>query len=344
MSWLSKNYEKAAIGGAAVVALGLVALGLLKVNNVEQDFATELKGSGNDNPAVKDADLVAKASASLGNKRKWDQADDKGRPVNLFTGIPLFISKSDPNKPVDPYGGDPIHPPIPNQWWLQYRLDPGFGDSPQRDPDSDGFSNLEEFNAKTDPTNSSDFPALINKLAYKGDESVNWILKPGFDTDGGYGFSYRDNKGAQAKIAAGGVVKPDEIFFADGNVAKGRFKLLGAETRKINNPKLNMEQEFKFVRVEDQKPNKKGKIYELKQNFRDEEIGTYSQFDRTAILKLDALDQGGTEFKVEENTTFGLPANSEKKDYLLKSVTPEKIEVEYTAADGTKKTIEIPKR
>jgi hypothetical protein len=344
MSWLSKNYEKAALGGAAVIALGLTAVGFLKVGKVEEDFATELKGSGNDNPAVTDADLVAKASASLGNKRKWDQADDKGRPVNLFTGIPLFISKSDPAKPVDPYGGDPIHPPIPNQWWLQYRLDPGFGDSPLRDPDSDGFSNLEEFEAKTDPTNPSDFPALINKLVYVGDESVNWVLRPGFDAEGGFGFSYRDTKGGANRIAAGGVVKPNETFFADG-VMKDRFKLLGSEQRMVKNERTNSEQPFKFVRVEDQKPNKKGKIYELKQSFRDpEELPVYSQFDRSAVLKLEALDQGGTEFKIEENTTFGLPSNSEKKDYLLKSVTPEKIEVEYTAPDGSKKTIEIPKR
>lgn len=343
MSWLSKNYEKAALGGGAVVALALIAVGFLKVSKVDQDFATELKGSGNDNPAVNDADLVAKAAASLSNKRKWDQADDNGRPVDLFTGVPLFISKSDASKPVDPYGGDPIHPPIPNQWWLQYRLDPGFGDSPLRDPDGDGFSNLEEFNAKTDPTNPSDFPSLINKLVYVNDESLNWILRPGFDTDGGFGFTYRDDKGGQNRIPAGGVVKPDELFFAEG-VMKDRFKLLGSETRKINNPSLNMEQDFKFVRVEDQKPNKDKKIYELKQNFRDQEIATYSQFDRTAVLKLDALDQGGIEFKVEENTTFGLPSGSEKKDYLLKSVTPEKIEVEYTGPDGAKKTVEIPKR
>jgi hypothetical protein len=344
MSWLSKNYEKAALGGAAVVALGLAAAGVLKVGKVEEDFATELKGSGNDNPAVKDADLVAKASASLGNKRKWDQADDKGRPVNLFTGIPLFISKSDPLKSVDPYGGDPIHPPIPNQWWLQYRLDPGFGDSPLRDPDGDGFSNLEEFNAKTDPTNSSEFPALINKLVYEGDESINWVLRPGFDTDGGFGFAYRDDKGGAAKVPAGGVVKPGEIFFADDPV-KGRFKLLGFEERTVKNERTNSEQKFKFVRVEDQRPNKKGKIYELKQSFRDpQELPLYSQFDRSALLKLDALDQRANTFKVEENTTFGLPSNSDKKDYLLKSVTPEKIEVEYTAPDGSKKTIEIPKR
>lgn len=343
MSWLSKNYEKAALGGAAVIAVGLGVFGYLKVNKVEEDFATEIKGSGNDNPAVKDADQVAKAAASLGNKRQWNQGEDRERPVDLFTGIPLFISKTDPTKPVDLHGGEPVHPPIPNQWWLQYRLDPGFGDSPLRDPDGDGFSNLDEFNGKTDPTNASEYPSLIQKLVYVKDESLNWILKPGFDTEGAFAFTYRDSKGQQNKLPAGGVAKANDIFF-EKDVMKDRFKMLGFETRKINNPKLNMEQEFKFVRVEDQKPNKKGTIYELKQNFRDEEIPQFSQYDRTAVLKLEALGQDTVEFKIEENTTFGLPVDSEKKDYLLKSVTPEKIEVEYTGPDGAKKSIEIPKR
>lgn len=343
MSWLSKNYEKAALGGAAVVAVGLGVLGWLKVNSVEQDFATELKGSGNDNPAVKDADLVTKAKSSLENPRVWDQADDEGRPVNLFTGIPLFISKSAPGKPVDPYGGDPIHPPIPNQWWLQYRLDPGYGDSPQRDPDGDGFSNLDEFNAKTDPTKASDYPTLISKLAYARDESLAWSVKPGFDSEGGFTFTYRDSAGGQNKVTAAAVVKPNELFFKEGTM-KERFKLLGFEARKVKNERLNIEQEFKFVRIEDQEANKKGTIYEVKQNFKDEEIKEYTHFDRTAVLKLEALNQNAIEFKVKENTTFGLPADSPKKEYLLKSVTPEAIEVEYAAPDGTKKTVQIPKR
>ena len=343
MSWLSKNYEKAALGGAAVIAVGLGVLGYLKVGKVEEDFATELKGSGNDNPAVKDADLVTKAKASLESPRIWDQAEDEGRPVNLFTGIPLFIAKSAPGKPVDPFGGEPIHPPIPNQWWIQYRLDPGFGDSPLRDADGDGFSNLDEFQGKTDPTKAGDYPTLIAKLVYIKDESLAWILKPGFDSEGGFTFTYRDSNNQQNKATAAAPVKPNELFFKEG-LMKDRFKLLGFEARKVRNERLNMEQEFKFVRVEDQKPNKKGRIYEIQQNFKDDQIPANTQYDRTAVLKLEALDQNNIEFKVEENTTFGLPADSPEKEYLLKSVTPEAIEVEYTGPDGAKKTIQIPKR
>lgn len=346
MSWLSKNYEKAALGGAAVIALGLGVVGWLKVNKVDADFATELSGSGTGEPAVKDAGLTTKAISSLESPRVWDQADDNGRPVNLFTGIPLFIGKNSGPKAIDLVKSDPVHPPIPNQWWLQYRLDPGFGDSPLRDPDGDGFTNLDEFEGKTDPTDASSFPAPINKLVFVRDESVAWQLRPGYDADGGFPFTYTDSAGGQNKSPAGVVVKPGETFFAEG-VMEGRFKFLGVEKRSVKNERTNVESEVTFVRIEDQKPNKDKQIYEIAQAYRQSDpaqVALYTQHDRTAVLRLDALKQGANEFQVEENTTFGLPSDSPNKDYLLKSVTPEEIEVEYTGPDGDKKTIKISKR
>ena len=158
MSWFSKNYEKAALGGAVVVALGLAYLGWSKFGGVEEDFGTGLKGGGNNNTAVAGADLIPKALQSMKLDRTWKQALDGERPVDLFTGIALFIKSSDPEKPVDLLKDAPVHPPIPNTWWLENRIDPGFADSPDRDPDGDGFSNIEEFNAKTDPNNAKSHP------------------------------------------------------------------------------------------------------------------------------------------------------------------------------------------
>lgn len=344
MSWLSKNYEKAALGGGIVVALGLGVLGWLKLSGTEADFATEFAGSGNNTPSVKDSDLVTKASSSLTSPRIWDQADLSGRPVDLFTGIPLFLSKSSGGKPLDLVKGEDVHPPITNHWWLQYRLDPGFGDSPQRDPDGDGFSNLEEFHAKTDPTNAADFPSVIAKLQYIRDESVSFYIRPGFDAgDGALGFTYLDSQRRENKTKADAPVKPGETFFAEG-VAKGRFKFLGAEVRNVRNERLNADEQLTFVRIEDQQPNKKGHIYEIQQSFNlQRDVAKFTQFDRTAVLVLDALGNQGKEFKIEENTTFALPPDSPKKEYLLKSVTPEGIEVEY-GPEGAKKTIQIQKR
>jgi hypothetical protein len=101
--------------------------------------------------------------------------------------------------------------------------------------------------------------------------------------------------------------------------------------------------EVTIVRIEDQRPNKKGMVYELPSPLSEERKSDYAQYDRTAVLSLEALGQEGREFKVEENTTFALPPDTPNKNYLVKKVTPETIIVEYPAADGSRKSIEISK-
>ena len=342
MSWLSQNYEKAAIGGAAVVALGLAAFGWMKVGSVEENFNVNLSGRGNNDPSVKDADLVPKAMASRAADRSQTQADDEGRMVDFFTGIPLFVASSAPTVSNDPYTSDPIHPPIPNSWWLNYKLDPGFGDSPQRDPDGDGFSNLDEFEGKTDPTDPKKYPSIIAKLKYVKDESTTFLLTPGFEADGGNTFKYEDSNSQSFRVSGANPVKPGELFFGDEGVAKNRFKYLGSEVRKEMNERIGQEQDIAYFRVEDQKPNKKGTVYEIPK-FSLKDKMNFVQYDRTAVLSLEALGFSGQEFKVEENTAFALPPNAATKDYFLKSVTPESVEVEYTDSEGQKQTLQISK-
>ena len=342
MSWFSKNYEKAALGGAAVLALGLAYFGWSKFSGVDVDFDINLRGKGNDNSAVAGADLIPKALQSMKLDRTWKQALDGERPVDLFTGIALFIKSSEPEKPVDLLKDAPVHPPIPNTWWLEHRLDPGFADSPNRDPDADGFSNLDEFNSKTNPNNAKSHPELIAKLMYVKDESLVWALRPGYGSNGEFPFSYMDNKRQENKMPTGVMVKPGELFFPKGPMAE-RFKLLGSEVRKEMNTKIKLEMETTYVRIEDQRPNKAGTVYEIPSPLNEDRINEFRQFDRTAILSLEALGLSGKEFTIEENTTFALPPSSPKKDYLLKKVTPESITVEYTDPKGSRKTVEINK-
>jgi hypothetical protein len=343
MSWFSTNYEKVALGGAVVVALGLAYMGWSKFGGVEEDFPLNLKGAGNNNTAVANADLVPKAIQSMKLDRNWKQALDDDRPVDLFSGIALFIKRSDPEKAIDLLTDDPVHQPIPNTWWLEHRIDPGFADSPQRDPDGDGFSNLEEFQAGTDPNSMKSHPPLIAKLMYVKDESLTWVIRPGFGTaEGGFSFSYEDGKGRKNRVSPGDEVEPNELFFPEEPM-KNRFKLLGSEVRREMNAAINLEMETTYVRIEDQKPNKKGTVYEIPAPLSRDQRDKHLQYDRSAVLSLEALGLGGQEFTVEENTTFALPPDSASKDYLLKTVTPESITVEYPDADGNRKSIQIQK-
>lgn len=343
MSWIEKNYEKAALGGAVVAALGLAYFGWSKLASVDTDFIATHKGPGKPAIAVQDAELVTKAMASMKLPRIWDQALDGDRPVDLFTGIPLFVGSAAPEEPIDLPTGAPVHPPIPNNWWLNNHIDPGYGDSPARDPDSDGFSNLEEFQAKTDPNDVKSYPALIAKLRYEKDESMFWVLIPRYgDGKGKYPFLYEDSKGAKNKTSNDQMMGPGDIFFGTGAMAN-RFKMLGTETRKEFQTSINQELDVTYARIEDQRPNKKGTIYEFPAPLQDLRKNQYLKYDRTAIFTLQALGKGSTEYKVEENTLFALPLDGAKKTYLLKQVTPESVTVEYSTPEGEKKSVVIKK-
>jgi hypothetical protein len=345
MSWFSTHYEKALLGAALAIALAFGYLGWSKLDGMDQEFGIELIGKGNNNTAVTNADAIPKALQSMRLDRTWTTARDGERPVDLFVGIPLFIKDSDPEKALDLLTDSPVHPPIPNSWWLENHIYPGYANSPDRDPDGDGFSNIEEWNEKTDPNNEKAHPPLINKLVYVKDESLIWAIRPGYGTDGAFSFSYSDNmgkRGRRNKLPPGELIRPDGLFFPTPPM-RDRFKLLGSEVRKEMNRAINLEVDVTYVRIEDQKPNKKGTIYEIPSPLGEDRLNDFAQFDRTAVLSLYALGMTGKDFKVEENTTFALPPGAENQEYLLKQVTPTSIIVEYPDAQGNRKTVEIIK-
>ena len=343
MSWISENYEKAALGAAVLAAAGLAYSGWNKLNSIDTDFGSVAEGPpAKSDPGVKSADTVAKTKSSFQLKRECSKGKDEERAVDLFTGVALFVNKNDLKTPVDLIEGKDVHSGIPNSWWIQYRIDPGFGDSPLRDEDEDGFSNEDEHTAKTDPSDKKNFPSLINKLTYVGEESVQWVLRPGFESAGGsFTFTYGAGK-EQNRVSAANPVPPGGVFFEQG-AAMGRFKLLGSEKRRVMNQSIQAEEDVTFVRIEDQKPNKKGIVYEIPASFRVADQRKHARFDRTAVLTLAALGLADHEIKVEENTSFSLPIGDGKKPYKMKEVTPNRIVIEFTGEDGKVQTFEITK-
>ncbi len=108
------------------------------------------------------------------------------------------------------------------------------------------------------------------------------------------------------------------------------------------NEKLNSEVDVTIVTVEDRKANKEGVIYEIP-TFRRADQLKYANFDRTAILALEALGLEGQEMKVEEFTSFALPPDAKEKAFKLTEVTPEAIVVEHKKPDGKTETYTIMK-
>jgi hypothetical protein len=60
-----------------------------------------------------------------------------------------------------------VHPPVPNDWLEQFALPIEEADVLTQDPDTDGFTNLEEWQNHTNPTDKASHPAFIAKLKMK---------------------------------------------------------------------------------------------------------------------------------------------------------------------------------
>jgi hypothetical protein len=347
MSQLPKNFEKTLLGVAGVAAVGFAAMGFLKSSGVAEDFPPPQAGSPKNDVGIPEAEAASASTSSVQLNRAFEPSlDANGNPVDQFVGIRLFADKNNPNEPVDIRGGKEVHEGIPNKWWIDTGADPTFANSPDRDDDVDGFTNREEFEAKTNPTDAKDVPPLINKLAYVKDESTMWYVQFGFESEGKWAPKITgrtpDNKPFDNRVSALEMINPGDTFFAEGPMA-GRFKFTGIIEKEVFSERTKLTQKVKFGQFEDLKANKPGEKYESQYGLPDAQLNASAYYDRTAVLDLQAIGYEGQEFKVEERTAFALPPDAAEKNYILKKVTPESIEVEYKDKDGATQTAEIKK-
>ena len=129
---LSSSYEKCILALAVLVALSFGSSIYVNASRVAMDFPElpDAMGGPEGSPAL----------PRLGQRAKLDQSVSH----LIFTGDSIFVNRAGeaidlthPNSPL-------VHPPISNRWCLVHDIDPSFANSPERDADRDGFSNLEE--------------------------------------------------------------------------------------------------------------------------------------------------------------------------------------------------------
>lgn len=115
-----------------------------------------------------------------------------------------------------PGNAEPVQPLDPKMvtkdgievgWKKEFRLDPADPGVKDEDPDDDGFTNLEEFLAKTDPTNKGQSPAKESKLRSRSGEAVPMAVS--FSEKSGGLFTLRFQVGARRGEFKG---KPGDSF------------------------------------------------------------------------------------------------------------------------------------
>jgi hypothetical protein len=161
VNWLRTNYDRAAVGAAALFLLVSASLILMRASGFGSDTAS---GGGvvpqkPPPPIGKSAELKG-AAEKLGKPAQWTFSGRSGlfvpaRYVIGPDGLPATLQSTE------------LHPPVPNEWFEQFGLPLTDADALTQDADNDGFTNLEEWENHTTPTDAASHPDYIAKLKMK---------------------------------------------------------------------------------------------------------------------------------------------------------------------------------
>ena len=157
LDWIKAHYDRAVlIAAATVLFISAIAIWW----NVIQ-FGNRLVSP--QQPRAKTASQPAvaveldHAADQLENSAQWKGSTRSG----LFVPERHFIG---PDGLPATLQSTQVHPPVPNEWFEKYGLHIEDPDVLDEDPDKDGFTNLEEWQGGTDPTNPSSHPYYLTKL------------------------------------------------------------------------------------------------------------------------------------------------------------------------------------
>ena len=179
MNWVKQKYDILLL---AIATLLLVSnAGWIVMSRMEPEVVQAVLTIPKESAIPpSDFDAIRQASALAGSPFKWKA------PTDLTEGAPergsLLVSRRyllKDGKLIDPLaeGSDQLHPPIANDWLLANGLDYTDMNIKEKDSDGDGFSNLEEFEKKTNPNDPKDAPASFNKLKLIGFKPVPFRLE-----------------------------------------------------------------------------------------------------------------------------------------------------------------------
>lgn len=219
MDWLKKNFDRVLL--AVLGLLVLVFAGILITNTLSfnDEFASRNSAKRPDNDVPQPATEAVKArTAALQKPAEWG-----AHSGSLFISAPYVIK--DGGNPVNPLkSGEPLFPPIPNEWIVKHNLDFTNANLLSADDDSDKFTNLEEFNGKTDPTNPNSKPPYITKLRLKQFIQIPFRLKFSGSPDDGQTFS----------INTLDLKQPTQFLKIGDMVPKTPYKIIGYQKKSEN--------------------------------------------------------------------------------------------------------------
>ena len=311
MDQLKAHYDKLLLAAAGLFLAGTALYLVGQAGALGELFPPPLVKSGGA-PFEPDKKIAQfdEDRALMDRRQVWDDA--KGS---------LFVSREyveQDGRLIDIMQGDAeIFPGIPNKWIKQYNLDYMDRKLPERDPDSDGFSNLEEFRAQTNPRDPASHPAAWTKLRLVAIKPEQLRIK--FQT-------VTDSEGDEIK-----EVQINTIGSNDASARRGVTKfykigdMIRISERDASGATVETETPFKLIRAQMRGPNGDPEI--VVQNTADgKEIRLEREKVKDSPYSLVTLRdvRNGQEFQLRSGDDFELP---EAGRYKLIDVTEEKAQI-----------------
>lgn len=319
---ISKDWEKLVLIVVALLTLFLAQSYIRQSTAYGSKFEVKSVVPSNELPEMEKETVVTSRNL-VEQKSLWipPERGDPPRPIPLFKSITIVEIQG---KMIDMGEEKPIRPPASNQWLLEHELDFLNSNVLEQDPDGDGFSSLEEWNAKTSPRDPSSHPPFADKLVLIARRQKNYVLEFAAQPDEERFQIIRHPSSGQKRgtfIMRKGETSPDKIFRIDGFTKKQAVSNLGI---KVNASELSI------TYLPD------GRSVKLVRRVKETIPTFFGQFK--LMLKPDT-----DEFYVQKGKTFRLPIDPET-EYKLIDIDPEKAVISFESEPGKEVKIEIKLR
>ena len=242
MDWIKKNYDRCLLLLLAVALLGSSAGLIFSIKAYPERFKPIQDPVAHGKKVTSmETEALERATASLAKPAAWGSHNSSLYVSRKFvarhdaaTGTDLLINPFEP-------GSAPLHPPIPNDWFLKNNLADRILDADvlDQDPDKDGFSNLDDYLGKTDPQDPASHPPYLTKLRLKRFIRVPFRLKfEAYDDDGNFQINTVD------------VRQPTQFVKMGEVIAGTKYKVVKFESKAEPNPKTGVNRDISELTVE----------------------------------------------------------------------------------------------
>ena len=257
MDWIKKHTDQFALALTALVLVGLSVLIFLKTQSFGEGFSAAMASPAHSKEVAKiPTTEIDNAQKSLTEPGQWaEKSEDK----SLFTAL-KFVNKDGSLKKAGEGDTTDGRRRIPKGWLQKYDLEflsPSVLDD---DPDTDGFTNFDEFigpdlshdneEDSTNPKDKNSHPPYYVKLFLK-----QWIKIPFLVTFQAWDGDPKKPQDMTFQINAISRASKTEFLKLGEKVANSPFRLEKYEEKKQVNPKTGEEEDVSELSIRNTETN-----------------------------------------------------------------------------------------